>query len=326
MNGNIIVANKVKDLLQLEIDLIKAAQGEYEAEDIVKTFSTLIYDKLILDVSAIRGYQNIINVRKVTMAVNKEKLILVLPEGDVSSTPSYLSELISFGVYNFTSTVDGVKRLLERSNTLEDVKHITELNTFTQAVGERVESGSNIIGIRNITANAGSTTLIYMLKKELERMFGPSIYAIEVNRNDFSYFNDKNMISTNSSSLRMELNKLEHAAVILIDLNDHEDETGCSDVLYLLEPSSIKIGKLIKSKQNVFQNLQGKKVILNQSMLDRKDIIDFEFEAKTKFFYTIPPLDDRKKNDVLTDFMRHLGVLENKKEKSEGKILGLFKR
>ena len=52
-----------------------------------------------------------------------------------------------------------------------------------------------------------------------------------------------------------------------------------------------------------------------------------EYEGKTKVFYNIPPLNDRVKNPVLSDFLSKIGLISKSKEESSGgKIFGLFKR
>ena len=69
------------------------------------------------------------------------------------------------------------------------------------------------------------------------------------------------------------------ASVILVDLNECEDDSSCGDVLYLIEPSSIRLNKLMRTNKNIFNELNGKKIILNKSLLNNKDIEDFEYEA-----------------------------------------------
>ena len=230
------------------------------------------------------------------------------------------------GIYNFTTNLDGVKYCLEHPNTYKDVAHIQQLNDLSSTINEKVVGGSQIIGIRNITDHAGSTTLIYMLKKELEQTYGMSVLALEINRHDFLYFNDKNMVSTTDANLMTEIVKHKDASVILIDLNDSDNDGVCGDVLYLLEPSSIKLNKLMRRNRKIFEELRGKKIVLNQSLLTSKDVMDFEYEGRTKVFYNIPPLNDREKSPVIADFLTKLGLLNKEEVKDEGKIFGLFKR
>ena len=56
--------------------------------------------------------------------------------------------------------------------------------------------------------------------------------------------------------------------------------------------------------------------------------MDFEYEAKAKIFYNMPPLDERKKNPIFEDFLSRLGLINKPQEKKEsgGKIFGLFRR
>ena len=136
----------------------------------------------------------------------------------------------------------------------------------------------------------------------------------------------KNMISTTDANLMTEIVKHKDVSVILIDLNDSDNDGVCGDVLYLLEPSSIKLNKLMRRNRKIFEELRGKKIVLNQSLLTNKDVMDFEYEGRTKVFYNIPPLNDREKSPVITDFLTKLGLLNKEEVKDEGKIFGLFKR
>ena len=323
----VIVANEAKDMLsQLDIDIMKSVEGVHTAEEIVSMFKNFFYARMILDITAIQDYDNITNIQKISIGLDAEKIILVLPNNAISTSSSYLSKIISMGIYNFTTNLEGVKYCLNHPNSYKDVAHIQQLNTLSSTINEKVMSGNQVIGIRNITDHAGSTTLIYMLKKELEQTYGMSVLALEVNRHDFLYFNDKNMISTTDTNLMSEIVRHKDASVILIDLNDSDNDGVCGDVLYLLEPSSIKLNKLMRRNRKIFEELRGKKIILNQSLLTNKDVMDFEYEGRTKVFYNLPPLNDRERSPVLADFLTKLGLLTKNEEKDDGKIFGLFKR
>lgn len=325
---NVIIANEAKSMLStLDIDVIKSVDGVHTADEIVEMFKNFFYARMILDVTAIKDYNDITNIQKISIGLDADKIILLLPNNEASTSSSYLSKIISMGIYNFTTTVDGVKYFLEHPNTYKDVAHIQQLNDLSTTINEKVVAGSRIIGIKNVTDHAGSTTLIYMLKKELEQSYGMSVVAIEVNRHDFSYFNSSNMISIDDEHLMTEIVKHNDVAIILVDLNDSSNEGACSDVLYLIEPSSIKLNKLMRRNRRVFEELRGRKIILNKSLLSNSDIMDFEYEGKTKVFYNIPPLNDRVKNPVLSDFLSKIGLINKTSEKeSGGKIFGLFKR
>ena len=68
--------------------------------------------------------------------------------------------------------------------------------------------------------------------------------------------------------------------------------------------------------------------MLNQSLLTNKDVTEFEYESNSKVFYNLPPLDERKKNVVLNDFLSRVGKGDaTAAKKSDSKnIFGLFKR
>ena len=326
---NVIVSNVQRNILSgLDIDIIKSISGEYDAAELVEMFKNFFYNKMILDVTAIKDFHNIKSFQTIAMGLDVEKIVFFLPEGTDVCTSSFLSKLVSMGIYNFTTNIEGVKYLLEHPNTYKQVAHIQQLGDVTNSVVQKVESGSKIIGVRNVTEHAGATTFIYMLKKELKTHFGDTIIAIELNKSDFQYFGDKNMISLSVDQVHGALTKYAGASVILIDLNDSPDDSFCTDVLYLLEPSVIKLNKLMRRNRNIFSKLQNEKIVLNKSLLSNKDIADFEYEAKARVFYNMPPLDERKRNPIFDDFLSRLGLLSVKKEqkKESGKIFGLFRR
>lgn len=330
---NVIVGNeRMDELANLDVDVIKSINGVFDAAEIVSIFKNFYFNKMILDATSVRDYQNTGNIQKIANELNANKIILFLPKTEEVSSKSYLSELVKAGIYNFTNNIEGVKYLTTHNNTYEDVAALEQeqeqVQELTQTVQAKVESGCRVLGIRNVTDHAGATTLIYMLKRELERIYGENVYALEVSKHDLQYFNVKNTVSCTKESLIPTINKLSSASVILIDLNDCEDESACGDVLYLIEPSSIRLNKLMRTNRNIFNELVGKKIILNKSLLTGKDINDFEYEAKTKVFYNMPPLDERKKNEQIMGLIGNVGltnVNNTNSKKSNGKILGLFR-
>lgn len=323
---NVIVANeRQNELVNLDIDIIKSMNGEFSVDEIVTTFKNFYFNKMILDVTAIKDYLNISNIQKLAMNLDVSKIIFFLPNIPEVSSSTYLFKLVSMGIYNFTNNIRGVKYLITHENTHDDVSYVEQVDELTTEVSKKVESGYKVIGIKNVTDHAGATTLIYMLKRELERIYGETIYVVEVNRHDFEYFNVKNAISTNKESLGAVINKLDDATVILVDLNDCTDESNCGDVLYLIEPSSIMLNKLMRTNRNIFSDLKGKKIVLNKSLLTSKDISEFEYESGSQVFYSIPPLDERRKNNEIVNLLSHLNLVGSKDDKKDGKIFGLFK-
>ena len=261
------------------------------------------------------------------MALDMDKIILLLDDDEISSSSEYLSKLISMGIYNFTKNKDGIMYLLNHPNTYRDVAHIHQLDQVTTTVNTKhTKSSVRVLGIKNLTEDAGSTSLIYMLKNQLARNY--NVIAIEIGKRDFAYYNDKNMNSTTKEEFPTILLKAKNVDIILVDVNESKIEEICDDVLYLLEPSTIKLNKLIRKNRNIFRDLSGKKIVLNKSLLTSKDVLDFEGEARTSVFYNVPPLNDRVPNKILDSFLSKLGFVRQKTEENveeKGKILGLFK-
>ena len=71
--------------------------------------------------------------------------------------------------------------------------------------------------------------------------------------------------------------------------------------------------------------MKDKKIVLNKNLLSEKDVEELEYEAGIKFYYSIPPLNDRKRNDIVNEFLSKLGLVHYGTE-SAGKIFGLFRR
>ena len=347
---NVIVANKKQsELANLDIDIIKSINGEYEASELVEMFKSFFYSKMILDVTAIKNYDSLETYSELISGLAPDKIVFLLPEGSKLCTPNFLSHLIDIGIYNFTTDLKGVEYLLKKSNTLSDVEHIKKMvnestnnevvqnNNSTSSsnnvenivkTSAKIEDGVTIIGFKDVTEHAGATTLIYMLKKELSHVYGnDGVIGIELNKNDFMYFNDKNLFSIKENEVKTTIASNASAKIVLVDLNNAVDDSYCGDVIYLIEPTTIKLNKLIQRNRIIFGKLASKKVILNKSALLNNDVTDFEGEAGIRVFYNMPSLDERKRNEIISDFLVKLGLLNNNSNNSNsGGIFGLFRR
>ena len=355
---NVVVSNEKKDLLSsLDIDIIKSISGTYNATDIVSMFKSFFYNKMILDVTALNNYKDLQTYEELAKGLDPTKIIFLLPENSSLCTPNFLSQLITLGIYNFTTSVDGIKYLFKKPNTLESVEHIQKLaiknsiinrdnnttnntNTFNNEnnvrnennveenvkVTGKVSDGVTIIGFSDVTDGAGATTLIYMLRKELSYIYGNEhVVGVELDKNDFSIFRDKNLFTIKSGEMNSFIEKHKNISIILVDLNKCKDTKFCNDVLYLLEPSTIKLNNLVMRNNMVFDLLKNKKIILNKSLLSSNDVSDFETETGLRVFYNMPPLDERKKNSILNEFLSKLGLV-NSNSSNSNRIFGLFRR
>ncbi len=338
---NVIVTNKYKEMLMsLDIEVIKSMDGVFEVDQIIDSFQNFYFDKMILDITAIKDYENLDNLQKLSMSFDMEKIILLLEDTPLSNSKGYLSKLISMGIYNFTRNLEGINYLLVHSNTYKDVVNIHDLaDDDVDENGNPIKPGTTIaeyieaqrlkvIGIKNVTEHAGATSLTYILKKHLESNY--KVVAVEVDKREFIYFNDDALVSTTKADLPKEFMKYNNYEVMLVDLNDYDDLDVCTEVLYLVEPSMLKLNKLIKRNRNTFSDLKDKKIVLNRCGLTETDVAEFEYEAKANVFYKLPFIDERKKNNVeVNKLLVKLGFIKQNPEEmleaNKKNILGMFK-
>lgn len=347
---NVIVANENQNQLSnIDIDIIKSINGVFSVSELVDMFKNFFYSKMILDVTSLKNYKEISTYEELAKGLDTNKIIFLLPEGSSLCTPNFLSSMIDLGIYNFTTNLNGIRFLIKKSNTLQDVENIkkmaqgskepevsnnnssnnsTDITTPTE-IAPKAGNNTTVIGIKNVTESAGATTLIFMLKKELVMTYGSEkVLAIELEKNDFSLFNDQNMFSNSDSTIKEVISKNQDKNIILIDLNNCHDTSFCNEIIYLIEPSTIKLNKLVRDNKIIFGKIADKKIVLNKSLLLTNDVADFEKESGLKVFYNMPPLDERKRNTIINDFLIHLGLLadDSREVDSSNRIFGLFRR
>lgn len=316
-----VVVNKYNEIFSnLNIEVSKKIEGEYTVEEIISTFCNYFFNKMFLDITAIKDYKDLSNLQKLAMSLNIDKIILFLdPEDQISDSTTFLSKLVSMGIYNFTKDKNNLMYLYENPNDYGDVAYLQSLEEEkenSQSISQGISQ--KILGIENITDNAGSTTLIYLLKKVLSDYY--SVKAIEIGKRDFAYFNDKDMHSISEFELKQTIEKYNNTDIFLIDLNNSSGKDICDDILYLIEPSTIKLNKLILINGNIFNNLKGKKIILNKVKLTPSDIATFEVESGIKVFYSLPSLNDKEDNSsILLPLLEKLGYVKEASSNEEQK-------
>ena len=348
---NVIISNKYKQQLNtLEIEVSKKLEGEYEVDEILSQFSNYFYNKMIIDITAIKDYENINNLKKIPMRLNVEKIIFLLDSDNVNQ--NFLSQLVSIGIYNFTTTIEGVMYLYNNPNSYRDVAKYQDTGIVEQPiVQEKVKGESKvdeieipqtfdnrslsvrnysmrsryILGIKDITSGAGATTLTYMIKNELSKYM--DVAAIEINKKDFIFLRDPDLISVDGVELNSVLNKLSNKDAIILDLNSYGNTTICNDIIYLIEPTTIKLNKMVMLDRKVFDKYIGKKIVLNKSLLERKDISSFELESGSQVYYNIPPLDEKRDNaEHLSPLLEKLNIINGASNNSSNdKFMGIFR-
>lgn len=322
---NVIISNlNSSKFINLDVDVIKSITGEFTVDEIVQSFSNFFFNRMFLDITAIKDYSNINNFKTLCVTLDVSKIIFLLPEDDVVNSDFFISSLISMGIYNFARTEEELMYLYDNPNTYKDVAHLQKMikspdtmefveKTLNKSVVEK-SNDVKIIGIKNFTNHAGATSLIYMLKKELTKNY--YTIAIEVNKKDFLFFNDKDMISCKSNEITSLMVKYDNVNIILIDLNDLDMGVAsniCSDVIYLMEASTLMINKAVMLDRNCFNKIVNQKVILNMSLLNNKDIKLLEFESNIKFFSILPCMNDRVDNfEILFPLLVKLGIYKKK--------------
>ncbi len=325
---NVIISNKNKEILdKLDIEVIKRLDGEYEIQEIIDTFQNFYFNKMIIDITALKNFQDIKTLQKLSISFDMNKIILLLDSDSNLVTADYLSKLISMGIYNFTTNAEGLTYLYNNPNSYRDVAQYHSIESMiieepnepekVEEKEEKEETGSEvveeskpkkkiIIGIKSVTPGAGATTLTYMMKKQLEKYY--NVLAIEVEKRDFIYYNDKTLLSLSNGVIGETLTTNDDKDVILVDLNGSPAaENFCTETLYLIEPSIIKINRLLSIKPKILTELQNKKIILCPSLLTDKDVKDFEFESRLKVFFNLKPVDDHSKSEEVNQLLIKLG-------------------
>lgn len=280
---------------------------------------------MFLDITAIKDYKDLTNLQKLSMSIDMDKVILLLDKDDsISDSEPFLAKLVNMGIYNFTKDQNNLMYLYTNPNIYRDVAYLQKIDTGennnTTTDSSHSVSNKRIIGIKNITDSAGATSLIYMLKKVLSSYY--SVMALEVDKRDLTYFKDKDTLTVKDDEINNIINKYNSIDIFLLDLNKSNKDYLCTDVLYLVEPSILKLNKLAIINPKIINDIKGKKVVLNKSLLSESEIADFEVETRIKVYYNIPPLNDKKDNsDILSPLLEKLGYIKKSEETEKKKSI-----
>lgn len=310
---NVIVSNLNADKFSnLDVDVIKSISGEFSVDEIIQTFSNFFFNRMFLDITAVEGYKDINNIKRLSVGLDVSKIILLLNNDPIVNGDGYISSLISMGFYNFAKTEEELRYLYDNPNSYRDVAHLQKITNIETPSVERVSSNVRVVGFKNLTDHAGATSLIYMLKLLLSKYY--YTVCIEVNKKDFMFYNDKNMISCSDKELGNLIINYEDANVILVDLNNCDSSYAhslCGDVIYLMESSVLMINRLVMLDNKCFEKVMNEKVVLNHSLLNSHDVELLQEEANISFFSVIPPMNDRIDNsEVLFPFLEKLGLFK----------------
>jgi hypothetical protein len=229
-------------------------------------------------------------------------------DDEVSELPSTETEETNNNINDNLTSELNLKTVLENSVEHNEPSKNTFLinDDFNNSEPVVNKPTRMVIGVKNVTLDAGSTSLIYMLHKAATNL-NKNVLSIEIGKNDFRLFRNNKMVSTTIEELNNVIDN-SNADLVFIDMNDTNNIELCNEILYLVEPSTIKLNGLMATNRNIFNELKDKKVLLNKSLLSSNDVKTLESEAGLNFFANIEPLNDRINNDVITKLLSLLGV------------------
>ncbi len=333
---NVIVSNERKnELSNLSIDIIKSVDGIYSVEELVGMFTNFFFNKMILDITAIKDYGSYSNLKKLFEVVDANKVILVLKDDSTCSSKEFISDLVTLGLYNFTNNVNEVMELFNKPKTFNDVSSL-QIRKGTYEINEQIDKESGrindekkefqeatrpedfnrgnkkIIGVVNLTEHSGATTLVIQMVKQLSKHY--NAMAVEMNKQDFIFYNLPDLklySSTSKEDLMKKISEDSDLEVVVVDLNNMDNKDFCTDVLYLIEPGNIKMMKLIRKNGKIFEELTGEKIVLNRSNLTDQEITEFEVESNIKVFSMVSNFRDNLDSVVSVDrLLNKLGFRE----------------
>lgn len=162
-----VIANKYSDILgTLNIEVSKKIEGVYEVEEIISTFGNYFFNKMFLDITSIKDYKDLNNLKKLSMSINMDKVILLLDKDDqISTSELFLSKLVSMGIYNFTTDTNSLMYLYTNPNIYRDVAHYQDIDAKVEDspnASLNISSNRKVLGIKNVTDSAGALSLIHI--------------------------------------------------------------------------------------------------------------------------------------------------------------------
>ncbi len=313
----IVIKNENSNIINnLSINVTKTLVGEFTRKDLDNELYMVNYERVIVDVTSIKNYYDDNYLYSFLQYFNDpSKIIILLNDSFVANSKLFLSNLIKHGYYNFATSDSSLNKLIERENTLEDVKDLAEGYDFLKSdtiVSGRTTTGFEtdkyIIGIENGIPHSGATTLMYMLVKELSKKY--NVKGVEMNKEDSLLFNDDRVISCESKSqLETIIMSLKDIDVFVIDLNGSDVKQICTKIIYLIETGTIKVNKLMKGEKINYEKLIGTNIVLNRTNLTGNEVKTFEYETGLNVVASIGNLNERQdSNEGLKELVKFLDV------------------
>lgn len=131
----VVIANKLRDTIEssdLKDIEHKSAVGCYEIATFVKNLRNLEFDKLLIDITAIKDAEHKESWDMFTELVDQTNTLILYDASNCDSV--ILSNLVNRGFYNFGSTTEEILELLEHPNMLADVQKYIVSTTNARVV------------------------------------------------------------------------------------------------------------------------------------------------------------------------------------------------
>ena len=331
----VVIKNSNGEIINnITSNVVKTLNGEFTREDLNRELSIITFDKAIVDLSAIKNYDNDNYLYSFLGFFKNASDVIILVNKDFFSTGiEIIRKLIEKGFYNFAYSSMDIYKLIENKNSFDDVRKYLEGYDFLKVDGivsnkeksNKFETDKIIVGIENGTPHAGATTLMYMLVKEISK--GKKVKGIEMFNNDSLYFKDDRII-TCQSRVQFEtiVKTLKNIDVFIVDLNRSDVKEICNKVIYLVDPGSTKLNKIVKGNQKEYEHLLNCNIVLNRSNIKNDSLKNFEYETHLKIVGNVPNLNERlDSNSELNDLVKFL-VGNIKVKSSHGGLFSFLRR
>lgn len=343
---NVIVYNERKELNNLTIDIIKNVEGVYSVEELIGMFTNFFFNKMILDITSIKDYNDYSNLKKLFSSIDGNKVILYLNES--TNNKEYISDLVTLGVYDFTVNYEEIMELFNNPKNYNDVSNL-QISKSSYDINKEIDNelgvnqdnkeftfedfilpgeydgNKKIIGVVNLTEHAGATTLVVQMIKQLNINY--KAIGIEMNKQDFVFFNTPNIYSCMSKDdVLRKIKEHQEVDAVIVDLNNCDYKEFCNEVIYLIEPGVIKITKLLKRNGKIFEELSGKKIVLNRTNMDDNNVSEFEVETKCKIFSVVSNFRDNLDRVISVDrLLVNLGYIKCNKNVKKKSLFSKFR-
>ena len=122
---NILFTNKYRDyLINFDYNVIKEINGEYSSKEILTMLKGITYNKVIIDLTIIKDYKELSNIRELSTNINPSNIIILLSNEPITTSKYYISNLINMGIYNFTLMPGEIVNLINYPRSYEQAKQI----------------------------------------------------------------------------------------------------------------------------------------------------------------------------------------------------------